>query len=333
MQFIDEAKIYLQSGKGGDGCTAFFHCRTKRRRIPNGGNGGKGGDVYICGNRQLNTLLELRFHPHYKSGPGGVGKPNRCAGRTGGEQKIRVPLGTKVFISQETAPLFEVLDETPKLLLSGGQGGVGNANRAMSKPGKLGSSLTLELELNLLADVGLVGLPNAGKSTLISVLSNARPRIADYPFTTLVPQLGVVRCAADQTFVMADIPGILPGAHQGKGMGLQFLRHIRRSAVLAFVIECEKDLDVLASYQALQYELECFSADLAKKPRLVVLSKIDTIKDPTLLQHFQQQFLAQGVLALPVSSLQHKGLKALVPKLFEQVQNQRIQAVAQALEI
>ncbi len=318
MKFVDTAKIYIKSGKGGAGCASMRREKFIEFGGPNGGDGGRGGSVYLEGDYRMTTLQDFRTHPHQKAGNGVAGMGDNKAGRSGEDKTIKVPLGT-IIVNDETEEIItEVLEEKQTLLLKGGKGGLGNThfksstNRAprYAQPGLPGEEMTIRLELKIMADVGLVGFPNAGKSTFISSISNARPKIADYPFTTLVPNLGVVNIANYKSFVVADIPGIIENAHQGLGLGDQFLKHIQRTSVLAFLVD-SSDISGKAPielFRVLLNELEKFSPDLMQKQRIVLLSKIDAIRDDVNIESTIKEFKAIGEELLPISSVSRKGL-------------------------
>lgn len=284
MNFVDIARIYIKSGDGGNGHLSFRREKFVPKGGPDGGNGGRGGDVVFKVDSQLNTLLDLRYKRHFKAENGAAGSWSTRTGRDGKDIVIRVPLGT-VVRDAETGDILADLTEKEQetVVLRGGIGGRGNAEFATStnqtprhaESGKPGEELWVELELKLLADVGLVGFPNAGKSTLISVISAAKPKIADYPFTTLIPNLGMVRLQDEMSFVVADIPGLIEGASQGKGLGTQFLRHIERTRVLVFLIDATSD-NPLRDYEVLSKELREFNPDMEEKRRIVCISKIDS---------------------------------------------------------
>ncbi|HON38548.1 MAG: GTPase ObgE [Desulfomonilia bacterium] len=285
MDFIDESKIYVQAGNGGNGCCSFRREKYVPKGGPDGGDGGKGGDVIIRASTGVHTLLDQRYHPHYKAERGQHGKGKNCTGRSGSDLVITVPVGTVVKNAETGEIVGDLVEEGQTLVIArGGAGGRGNARFATPtvqaprycEPGKPGEEGEFILELKLLADVGLVGFPNAGKSTLISRVSSARPKIADYPFTTLVPNLGVVRWK-DRDFVMADIPGIIEGAHQGVGLGLRFLRHIERTRVILYIIDLSPDTgrDPKEEFTILRRELEAYSPELIEREQLVVLNKSD----------------------------------------------------------
>lgn len=282
MRFADYAKIYVTAGKGGDGMAHFRREKYVPRGGPDGGDGGKGGDVVLVGNKQLNTLLDLRYRKFIKAERGAHGHSARKTGRDGSPELLEVPLGTVVYDAESRERIGEITEDGERLVVArGGDGGLGNwhfrsaTNQTPqhAQEGKEGEERVVELELKLIADVGLVGFPNAGKSTLLSALSEAKPKIADYPFTTLEPNLGVVTFSDYRSFVMADIPGIIEDAHEGKGLGLQFLRHIERNSVLLFMVGC--DSDIRSEYRALLHELESYRPDLLDKPRLLAITKMD----------------------------------------------------------
>jgi GTP-binding protein len=285
MKFVDYVTITVRSGSGGPGCIAFRREKHVPRGGPAGGDGGRGGSVLLEADASLYTLLDLRYQRHHFAPNGQPGSGSNKTGKDGDDLIIRVPPGTVARNRETDRIIGELIEPGDRVeVAAGGQGGRGNAffktatrqTPRFAQDGEAGIELEVALELKLLADVGLVGFPNAGKSTLISSLSEARPKIADYPFTTLTPQLGVVRLEEYKSFVMADIPGIIEGAHEGRGLGIQFLKHIERNAVLLFVIPADSD-DPVADYRTLLAELRAFNADLATKPRVVGLSKLDLI--------------------------------------------------------
>ncbi len=286
MKFIDEVKIRVIAGDGGRGCVSFRREKFVPRGGPNGGDGGAGGDVIAVADPQLTTLLDLRYQKQYKAGRGEHGMGKDCHGRRGEDRVIQVPVGT-IIRDAASGDLIGDLKTTGQRLViaAGGRGGKGNAhfvsstNRSprFAQPGEPGQDRELEIELRLLADVGIIGLPNAGKSTLIAAISAVRPKIADYPFTTLVPNLGVVGYDDGKSFVVADIPGLIEGAHAGQGLGHKFLRHVTRTALLIHLIDAsglDKN-DPLAPWKTINRELELFDPELAKKPQIVVANKID----------------------------------------------------------
>jgi GTPase len=286
MKFIDETKIRAIAGDGGPGCVSFHRAKFVRRGPADGGNGGNGGDVVAVADPQLSTLLDLRYRKEWKASPGKRGGDADRDGRRGEDCIIKVPVGTLICdgVSGELLADLKIPGERV-VIAAGGRGGKGNAHFASStnrsprfcQPGEPGVERELEIELRLLADVGIIGLPNAGKSTLISVISSVRPKIADYPFTTLVPNLGMVSYGEGKSFVAADIPGLIEGAHQGHGLGDKFLRHILRTRVLIHVLDASQldGKDPLAPWKAINREMELFDPELVDKPQIVVANKVD----------------------------------------------------------
>jgi GTPase len=287
MNFVDYAEITVVAGKGGDGCVSFRREKYIPKGGPDGGDGGRGGDIILQCSVQLHTLHDLRYHKIYRAQNGQAGMGANKSGKNGKDITILVPAGTLVKDAETDEIICDLTQDGETFVIAkGGNGGFGNQHFATSthqtprfaKSGLPGDSKNLKLELKVLADVGLVGFPNAGKSTLLSVMSAARPKIADYPFTTLVPNLGIVKYGELPSFVMADIPGLIAGAHQGKGLGDQFLRHIERNRVLLFLIDCSSD-DILRDYEILKNELDAFNSMLLKLPRILVLSKWDILNE------------------------------------------------------
>ena len=286
MKFIDEAIIDVIAGDGGNGCVSFRREKYVPKGGPNGGDGGDGGSVMFQVDGGLSTLLDVQYHHNYKAGRGGHGKGKQMYGRGGEDAVVRVPAGTIVY-DADTGEMLADLSTVGEswVAAAGGRGGLGNmhftssTNQAPRKctPGTTGQRRRLRLELKLLADVGLVGCPNAGKSTLVSAVSNARPKVADYPFTTKAPCLGLVQLREGKSFVMADIPGLIEGAHDGAGMGIQFLRHIERTRIILHLVDVTDPAhpDPVESYRAIRKELKAYDAKLAKRPEIVVLTKMD----------------------------------------------------------
>ena len=289
MKFVDEARIEVQAGRGGDGCASFRREKFIPKGGPDGGDGGRGGSVWAVADHNINTLIEYRYKRRIAAGNGEHGRGSDCYGASGRDVELRLPVGTVVTDDQTGALVADLATSGSRALLAkGGAGGLGNlhfkssTNRAprQKTPGQPGEHRILRLELRVLADVGLLGHPNAGKSTLISAVSNARPKIADYPFTTLHPQLGVVRVGAGNGFVIADIPGLIEGAAEGAGLGHRFLRHLRRTRLLLHVIDVAPDdsgVDPVAQARSLVAELKKFDLALARKPRWLVLNKVDLV--------------------------------------------------------
>lgn len=311
MKFIDEAEIEVFAGQGGSGCTSFRREKYVSLGGPDGGDGGRGGNVIVTCDGDLNTLMDVRYNRTYKAKRGTHGGSANKTGKNGDDVTIRLPVGT--ILRENGKTIGELIEAGQKLIVAqGGRGGRGNSrftsptNRAPREwePGRDGEQKKLKLELKILADIGLVGFPNAGKSTLISVVSSAKPKIADYPFTTLIPNLGIVQCHEFHSFVMADIPGLIEGAHAGKGLGDRFLRHIERTRGLLFLIEVTES-DPVSVYTALKSELEQFNPDIIKKPHVIVLTKLDLLPDENPVSDLG------GVPVLSISSVNHTGLDEL----------------------
>jgi len=326
MKFIDEVTLFATSGHGGAGCVAFRHEKFIEFGGPSGGDGGKGGDVIFEAVSGLSTLLELRHRPHQKAenGHNGMGKNRHGAG--GRDLLIKVPVGT-VVKDAETDDILADLTESGQrvILLRGGRGGQGNArfasatNKApkFAQPGGDLEERKLRLELKLMADVGLLGLPNAGKSSLISKISAARPKIADYPFTTMVPSLGVVPYKDYRSFVMADIPGIIEGANEGAGLGHRFLKHLERSGILLHLVDISwmPERDPRVEYEAINRELALFSPELASKKQIVVITKIDLPQTKEELPAIKAWFEGEGVAVFPISSATGEGVDLLLDEI------------------
>ena len=321
--FIDRAKIRIKGGRGGNGVTAFRREKFVPRGGPSGGNGGRGGDVWIVADGSLNTLLHLRYNPEHKAPRGLHGEGSNCSGREGEDLIVRVPVGTQIFDSETGELLQDLATEDARWLAArGGRGGFGNAhftsstNRAprYHQSGSEGEERELQLELKLLADVGLVGFPNAGKSTLISTISAARPKIADYPFTTLEPNLGVVDLGDYRTFVVADIPGLIEGAHAGAGLGDQFLRHIERTKLLLHLVDVSSasGRDPVSDYTAVNHELRAYNPALAERPQIVVATKIDALDEPVRLVSLRKQAAAERRPFHAISAVQRQGIRELI---------------------
>ena len=327
MQFIDQARIAVKAGRGGDGIVAFRREKYVPAGGPSGGDGGRGGDVLLLADANLQTLLDFKYRRLFEAPEGKRGGPNRCSGASGDHMVIKVPCGTEVRDLRTGILLGDLVNAGDELLVAaGGRGGLGNAhylsnrNRAPEKfsEGRDGEQWMLQLELKLLAEVGIIGLPNAGKSTLISVLSAARPRIADYPFTTLVPNLGVVRRPSGDGTVFADIPGLIAGAAQGAGLGHDFLRHIERTRLLIHLVDASSET-VAADLEIVSSELAAYGHGLAGRPRLLVLSKIELL-EPAAVKELQSelgQLTGQPVLA--ISAVAAMGLKELLASVWQQL--------------
>lgn len=337
MKFVDHIKLHVRSGNGGKGCSSFRREKFIPRGGPNGGDGGAGGAIILQGVLGKSTLLDFHYRQHFHApnGANGMGKDKH--GANGEDMLVRVPLGTVVKEAGSGEELLEIIDEEPRELLVGGKGGKGNARFKTSsdrapihfEEGRPGREMWVELELKLMADVGLVGFPNAGKSTLISAVSQARPKIADYPFTTLVPNLGVVRSDGFESFVMADIPGIIKGAHLGTGLGLQFLRHIQRTALLLLLLDAsgQSEREPFDEYLILREEMEAFSATLLSKPRAVAITKKELV-DGEILESLTKRLAGEGEEVFAISAVTGAGLPELlrylsarVPAIREEARN------------
>lgn len=334
MKFIDEAVIKVQAGRGGPGSRSFWREKYVPLGGPDGGNGGAGGDVIVVADRNRLTLLDFKHRPIWKAQNGAQGEGANKDGRSGEDLKILVPVGTQILQDDESRELIADLDHDGQevVLAKGGRGGKGNAffksptNRAPEhfQPGEAGEGGSFVLSLKLVADVGLVGFPNAGKSTLISRISAARPKIADYPFTTLVPNLGVVQ-ARQRSFVVADIPGLIPGAHEGRGLGITFLKHIERTRVIAHLIdpnqydESGERISPLAAFDAINHELEQFSPEIARKPQIVVITKADTITEAAELAEMKREFEERNLPVMAISAVVGTGVQELIDYLAQQL--------------
>jgi len=320
--FVDHVRIYFRSGKGGNGVVAWRREKYVDKGGPDGGDGGKGGDIVLEGSVQLWTLLDLKYRKHIRAADGSNGSGSCKTGKSGKDEVILVPLGT-VVTNQETGEVIgEIKEDGERMtILKGGHGGKGNwhfkspSNQApeYASPGGDNQELVAILELKVLADVGLVGFPNAGKSTLLSVITAAKPKIGDYPFTTLIPNLGIVKHRNFQSFVIADIPGIIEGASEGKGLGIRFLRHIERNSVLLFMISVESD-DIIGEYNTLVNELEAYNPELVHKDRLLAVTKTDILGEEELEQ---LKVYLPDVPYIYISSVTQSGLNELKDKLWK----------------
>lgn len=336
MRFIDEAKIYVKSGDGGKGCVSFRREKYVPRGGPDGGDGGKGGDVVVIASRNHHTMLDLKFNQHHVAKRGGQGGGSNKTGKNAPDVEVIVPIGTIVKDSETGEVLADLTADGQRCIVARGAiGGRGNARFATStnrapryaEEGRKGEERYIELGLKLLADVGIVGLPNAGKSTFISKVSASRPKIADYPFTTLKPNLGVVRYGDFDTFVIADIPGLTKGAHRGVGLGIKFLRHIERTAFLLHLIDISNGPAGGAwdDFTTINDELALFSARLAEKPQIVALNKIDLLADRLdELEKGKEIFKKHGIEVFPVSTVTGEGIDVLIREIGERLQRQRV---------
>ena len=345
--FVDYVKIYCRSGKGGRGSTHFRREKYIPKGGPDGGDGGRGGDIYIRANENYWTLLHLRYQRHVIATNGGSGSGNRSTGSDGEDQVIEVPVGTVVYDALTGEFIMDLNRHgQQELLVKGGRGGKGNTffktstNQAprYAQPGEPSKDLTVILQLKMLADVGLVGLPNAGKSTLLSVLTAAKPKIANYPFTTLEPNLGMVRYRDDRSFVMADIPGIIEGAAEGRGLGLRFLRHIERNALLLFMIPADTE-HIASEYRLLLGELVKYNAELTEKRKVLCITKSDLIDEEIqgwLVDELHQE-LPEDLPILFISAAAHQGLTELKDTLWQELnretKHQRESIIQQAIDV
>jgi GTPase len=333
--FVDEVDIHVEAGHGGRGCLAFRREKFVPRGGPSGGDGGHGGSVYLVASPHINTLINFRFHPEFEAQRGEHGMGSNCTGHGGADLELAVPIGTLVYEkTAEVDPPYRLVADLAEegqrvLLAKGGRGGMGNArfatstNRAPRKvqPGEAGEIKDLRLELKLLADVGLVGFPNAGKSTMIARISAARPKIADYPFTTLVPNLGVVRLGEDRSFVVADVPGLIEGAHRGLGLGHQFLRHLERTKVLVHLVDVSSATgrDPVSDLDIIRQELERFQPTLAAKPQIVAASKIDAVDDESRVAAVARRAAELKLPFLRVSAATGAGIPELLEAMWQRL--------------
>lgn len=335
MKFIDEAAIEVKAGRGGPGSRSFRREKFVPLGGPDGGNGGRGGSVILRADLNVHTLLDFKFQAVWEARSGEAGSGSRKDGKAGDDVIIKLPVGTQVFAynaeTKEPGELVVDLDAPDRefVLAKGGRGGKGNAffktatNQApeYAQPGEEGEAGGYLLSLKLVADVGLVGFPNAGKSTLISRISAARPKIADYPFTTLVPNLGVVQAKGGRSFVVADIPGLIPGASEGKGLGIRFLKHVERTKIIAHLLdltqltESGEEADLEQLFDTINHELRGFSEELATRRQIVVLTKSDAVSSQERVEHYLQAFKQRGYDALVISSVTGQGIEELVERL------------------
>jgi GTP-binding protein len=324
--FIDQASITVKAGRGGDGIVSFRREKFIPKGGPDGGNGGRGGSIILRADKQLNTLMDFRYKRSYVAKNGARGMGANKTGASAEDVVVRVPAGT-VVMEKDAREIFAdlVADKQEVVVAKGGRGGKGNAEFATptdqaprrATQGEPGEEKFIRLELKLLADVGLVGFPNAGKSTLISRISSAKPKIADYPFTTLVPNLGIVYYGEFKSFVVADMPGLIEGAHTGKGLGIQFLRHIERTRVLLFLIDCT-DERPKEQYTVLANELKSYNPQMLKRPQIVAITKTD-IADDAVRKKLRKLTIGKGIPVLPISSVTGEGLKELVDLLWKKL--------------
>ncbi|HSU25907.1 MAG TPA: GTPase ObgE [Pyrinomonadaceae bacterium] len=332
--FIDRVKIKIKAGDGGNGVTAFRREKFVPRGGPSGGDGGVGGDVWLESDEGLNTLLHLRYNPEHKAERGKHGEGSNRHGKDGESVTVKVPVGTQVFNAEDNELLFDFTEAGQRYLAAkGGKGGWGNAHFATPTrrapkfhyTGRPGQEKELQLELKLIADVGLVGFPNAGKSTLISVISAAKPKIADYPFTTLEPNLGVVDMGDYKTFVVADIPGLIEGASEGAGLGDRFLRHVERTKLMLHLVDVSSlsGRDTVEDYEIINRELANYSPDLAERPQIVVATKLDALDEPERLEKLRSRAKKDRREFFEISSVTGLGLKELVSAVARRLERNR----------
>lgn len=311
--FVDEAKVHVKAGDGGDGCNSIWRDKFNRRGRPDGGNGGDGGDVIFEADENVQTLLDFQFRQHIRAESGAHGGSNNKKGRRGEDSRVKIPPGTLIKDADNGLILRDLVKIGDSVIIAkGGAGGKGNSRYRPSEKGFPGEEKTLLLELKLIADVGIIGYPNAGKSTLISRISSARPKIASYPFTTKEPVLGVVKLYEDAVFVVAEIPGLIEGAHEGRGLGDKFLRHIERTKILIHLVDiaASEGRPPLSDYKTINKELESYSKELSKKPQIVALNKVDIPPAKENVKRFKKD--APRIRVFPISALTGEGTKDLL---------------------
>jgi len=339
MKFVDEAYIDIAAGDGGNGCVSFRHEKYKEFGGPDGGDGGRGGHVYALADPNLNTLVDYRYSRRHEAKRGQHGMGSDMFGAMGDDVTLKMPVGTIICDAETGEVLYELLHAGEKLMIAkGGEGGYGNLrfksaiNRAprQKTPGHPGERKSLKLELKVLADVGLLGMPNAGKSTFIAAVSNARPEIADYPFTTLHPNLGVVRVGPEQSFVVADVPGLIEGASEGAGLGHQFLRHLQRTRLLLHIVDVapfDEGVDPVAQAKAIVAELKKYDAELYNKPRWLVLNKLDMVpaeERAARVKDFVKRMRYKGPV-FEISALTREGCEGLIRDIYKHIHTQQVQ--------
>ena len=335
MKFLDKAKIYVKAGDGGNGCVAFRREKFVRFGGPSGGDGGKGGDVILQADKRLTTLMDFKYKKHFKAERGQHGSGNNKHGKNGKDLIIKVPVGTVVKDSETGEIIADLTEDGQKVIVAkGGRGGRGNSAFKTStrqapdfaEEGKKGEERWIELELKLLADIGIIGFPNAGKSTLISTLSSAKPKIADYPFTTLTPVLGVLQLDYGKSVVLADIPGLIEGASKGQGLGHEFLRHIERTKALIHMIDISdfREKNPIEAFNIINNELKEYSPKLLEKPQIVVGNKIDILSDKSLIKELKDYFNKKGYPFVPISLATKEGIDELkneIKKVYEEIKD------------
>ena len=322
--FIDEAKIYLKAGDGAKGCHSFYRDKINRMGRPDGGPGGDGGNIVFVVDENVHTLLDFRYQQHIKAPSGLHGSSNHKKGHRGADRFVKIPPGTVIKNAANGLVIRDLVNIGESIIVAkGGMGGHGNSRGRDAAPGGLGEEWTVLLELKLIADVGIIGYPNAGKSTLISKISSAHPKIANYPFTTKAPVLGVVKLYDDANFVVAEIPGLIEGAHEGRGLGDRFLRHVERTKVLIHLVDiaaCE-GRDPVDDYRILNHELAAYSGELSKKPQVVALNKIDMPESKEYIRKFKKKF--PRVRTFPISGVTGDGIRALLEAVYKKVKAEK----------
>ncbi len=327
MAFIDEAKFFVKGGDGGNGCVSFRREKFVPKGGPDGGDGGDGGNVIIEASKRLSSLIDFRYRSHFKAERGGHGQGKKKHGRNGADHVVKVPVGSFIKDAASGEVIADLVEDGQKVVVAqGGKGGRGNTHFASSTnrapriagKGKPGEEHWLRIELKILADVGLVGLPNAGKSTLLSKLSAAQPKIASYPFTTLEPHLGVMQFEHHPPYIIADIPGLIAGAYEGSGLGHKFLKHIERTRILLHILDASKPTDeVIADQQTIELELSRFNGKLLHRRKIIVLNKVDLLKDEKQFENLTAIFGAKNISVLAISALTGSGIDALKQYLVE----------------
>ncbi len=333
MRFVDEAEIYVKAGDGGNGCVSFRREKFIPKGGPDGGDGGDGGNIIFKASKNLNTLLDFRYKKKYFASNGKPGQSNNKHGRSGDDLLLPVPLGTIIKDEVSGEIIADLTEDNQEVVVAkGGKGGRGNSHFAtpvrqtprFAEKGKIGEERVIKLELKLLADVGLIGLPNAGKSTLLSVISSAKPKIADYPFTTLVPNLGVVKFGDFKSFVVADIPGLIEGAHRGEGLGHSFLKHIERTRLLIHLVDLSYlgHKRPLKAFEIINKELKLFNEELSQKPQIVVIGKIDLTDVRKKASRYERLFMKKGFQVFKISSATREGIEDLLLFVSELLQKE-----------
>lgn len=336
MSFVDEAKFYVKGGDGGNGCVSFRREKYVPKGGPNGGDGGKGGSVYIKATKKIQSLIDFKYRSHFKAGRGDHGQGKDKHGAKGSDLVIEVPTGSVIKDAESGKILVDLTDEGQEFLAAkGGKGGLGNTHFAsgsnrtprIATDGKLGEERWLRIELKLIADIGLVGLPNAGKSSLLANLSAASPKIGDYPFTTLEPQLGVLKEKFSAPYIIADIPGLIEDAHKGVGLGHAFLKHIERTCIILHVVDISEDRH-MANHQVLENELTKYQEGLADRVKIVVLNKIDLV-DADMVTEIEDEYRNKGVTAVSVSALSGEGITGLRRQLIEMMEEMEFSGLSE----